>query len=64
MSFNLPVPKCKDCNHHKHNSFLRGSHYCTYSETKEKLEIMDCKRILGRDMKTSPKWCPKRKEIV
>jgi len=62
MSMNFPVPKCKDCNHHKHNSFLRGSHFCTYSETNKELEIMDWKHIPGRDMKTSPQWCLRRKE--
>jgi len=61
MSSISPVPKCKECQHHNHNTFLRGSHYCTYSETKEELKMVNWVKILGKDMKTSPKWCPKRK---
>ena len=56
---NLLVPKCKECKYHKHNTFLRGSHYCTY-ETINKDEIMEWKHVYGRDIKTSPKWCPRR----
>jgi len=56
---NYPVPKCKKCQDHKHNSFLRGSHYCIFSAI-NKDDIDEWIRVYGRDMKTSPKWCPKR----
>ena len=61
MSIKFPVPKCKECNFHKHNSFLRGSHFCTFEAT-NKDEVMEWKHVHGRDMKTSPQWCPRRKE--
>ena len=59
MSVKFPVPKCKDCNFHKHNSFLRGSHFCIFL-AKNKDEVMEWMKVPGRDMKTSPQWCPRR----
>lgn len=59
----MTVPKCKECEHHIHNMYIRGSHYCTYLAI-NKDDVKEWKRTAGRDMHTSPQRCPKRKRRV
>lgn len=65
QNMNQRIPKCKDCEFHKHNSALvesNGSikttrlkdyHYCTVNRNSYPI-------INSAELKTSPKWCIKR----
>lgn len=48
------IPKCKQC------AFMERKENPTISIRDCKHREVGCKRILGRDSKTSPQWCPLR----
>jgi len=63
----LSVPKCKECKCYentKGNNFWSDSrfNFCHGFETtnSEGYQTGDKKSIYAKDLKTSPKWCPKR----
>lgn len=53
------IPKCKDCEFHNVYPIgigMKDRHWCG----KVKVEVGVEKNIPVKDMRTSPKWCPKR----
>jgi len=51
----MKVPHCIDCKFHIYTTFYiaKNKHYCKYGEKK---------LITAAEAKTSPKWCPLRKQ--
>lgn len=58
------VPKCKECNFHKSVPIKDygkyEEHYCHEHLIGTGWQISDGKAIEPQEIKTSPKWCPKR----
>ena len=59
----MKVPRCMDCDYHSlrplDDPYIYPKHWCLYPN--KKITFND-KRILAKDTKTSPKWCPLRNQ--
>lgn len=71
----MAVPKCKECEHHiqEHGtySYVNHCHYCKEPSIEAErrsrnkyFELLPGETILPKEFRTSPKWCPLRKDGV
>jgi hypothetical protein len=57
----MSIPKCKECEDLSQYKIGKHTYYeCNNEETKACWK--DSRKIYAKCIKTSPKWCPKRKE--
>lgn len=62
----MSVPKCKGCRYYDYGerrSYRMGLTYQKYHWCANVPPENTSRMIYSKDMKTSPKWCPKRKEF-
>jgi len=57
--FGQRVPKCKECEYYyKQPCGKINYHHCHIPNDKD----YDCRTMSASEVKTSPKWCPKRED--